>query len=57
MGIFDPGFGRDPGGRSYQGKGSGPSSSDGDGGLELGQEGGCRVESGYKGDAVFNRSC
>ena len=56
MGVFDPSVGGDPGCGSLKGKGLSPSSIDGDGGLGLGQEGRCRAEPSYKGDAVFNRS-
>ena len=54
MGVFNLSIGRDPGCRSYQGKGPSPLSFDGDGGLGLGQEGGCWVTSSNEGNAVLN---
>ena len=57
MGVFDLCFRGDPDCGSHQGKGSSPSLLDGNGGLGLGQEGGCQVALGYKGNVVFNHTC
>ena len=53
MGVFDLCFRGDQGCGSYQGKGSSPLLSDGDGGLGLGQEGGRWTSSSNEGDAVL----
>ena len=57
MGLFNSCVGRDLGCGSHQGERSSPSLSYGDGGLGLGQEGGCRVTSGYKGNAILDCTC
>ena len=56
MGLFNSGVGGDLSCGSYQGKGSSPSLSDGDGGLGLGQEGGHQTSLSNEGNMVFNRS-